>query len=274
MATDLDLMNIGDRQRLVEQIKSSENTQRRAMSLKQTEIYNDRILQHVWEKIARRFSVDSARRMPIVSSINLARRIVKAEASIYKQHPEREYTDLTPQQEEAIELIYKDGSADSKMLRSNESFKLQNQNHVMLVPKGGKLVWRVLRNHHVDKIDDTTDPETAHGYVISSMEKDMLLENHKRDTDTNSGYRGRFDQYLDNNSDRTNENIGDPEDYKTAANRFVVWARPDNDRGYPALNFIMNERGEVLSGDTLEEMAALHEFTDRDLLPIIYISEE
>ena len=131
------------RQQIIKEIKGTENEARKVESLRQVEIYNDRIYQHVWERLRRNFSQNTLSEMPVIASINLARRIAKQEASIYKTAPKRTWTNLTDQQIEVVKRIYKDMGIDSKMLKSNESFKLQNQNHLMVIPKKGKLVMRV-----------------------------------------------------------------------------------------------------------------------------------
>jgi hypothetical protein len=258
MAIPFDLTKKDDRTRLIELTYSSENKRRKAMSLRQTEIYNDRLLQAVYERIAARFSEETARTMPIVASINLAKRIVDQEASIYKHPPQREYENMSEQQMELFEIIREEMSFNAKMMQSNRSFKLQNQNHVMVVPKDGRLCTRVLRNHHIDKIDDLEDPEVAGGYIISSFNKDYIIKNRQNDTNRGSGFRGRFDQWTDITYDGQNSGIGDVEDYQIP-DRMLVWT--------PEYNFIMNEKGDIISGEEIESPIP-------GIMPIVDISIE
>ena len=263
MAIAINLENPEARKKLIQNIMGSENKGRRALSRRQVEIYNDDLHQHVWERIARRFSVDTAEQMPIISSINLCRRIVTQEASIYKNPPDRVFTDLSEAQEEDIRKIYDMMMTDAKMMQSNKSFRLQRQNHIMIVPQNGKLKLRVLRNHHVDKIDDNTDPEKAAGYIISTMNMDFLSENRRKDS-RGSGFRGRYDTFIDQPSNTINELIGDPEDFKLSDMRFVVWTEE--------FNFIMDGNGNIISTDADGNPDILNPIPG--FMPIIDISME
>lgn len=234
----MNLLNIEDRVRLIRDIKSTENKGRKYESLRQTEIFNDRIYQHVYERLLRRSAKSTVLEMPIVSSLNLARRVTKQEASIYKQPPTRDFSDLSDDQFAAVTRIYKDMAIDSKMLLSNESFKLQNQNHIMIVPIDGKLCLRVLRNHHLDSIDDPLNPDRPLGYVISQVEK-----NDVRDFNQQGVTSGRYDSWTRSTSDAVDQSIGDSDDYKKQLERYVVWT--------DELNFIMNGHGEIISGDDI-----------------------
>jgi hypothetical protein len=252
----MDLLELTNRKKLIDEIKGLENKGRREESVKQVEIFNDRLGQYVYEKLREKYSKNTVREMPVIQSINLARRIVKQEASVYQEQPDRFFSDLDDDQLEAINNIYKDMGADFKLKKSNESYKLQSQNHVMIVPKDGKLLMRVLRNHHVDSIPDPMDPETAMGYVISAFDKSMILEDHTSDTRA-TGYVGDSRTFETDSSNRKNEMIGDEDDYKSLLERYVVWTKD--------LNFIMDGKGNILSEETENPIG---------MLPIIDISIE
>lgn len=256
MAIALDLTKLEDRVKLIEQIASSENVKRKALSLRQSEIYGDYLFNHVWDNIAGRFSPETARQMPVTANINLARRIVKAEASIYKEEPQRTFSELSEEQHDVVERIYEDMMANSKFMRSNEAFKLQQQNHVMIVPKDGKLIMRVLKNHHIDKIDDLDDPEQAAGYVIHNFDRQFFSQNRKRENEQHS--HGHFNQYTNQRNDSINQVIGDEDDWKSEDNRYLVWTKD--------LNFIMNGKGEILTESTENPI--------KGYLPIVDISQE
>ena len=251
----MDLNTLEGRNLLIEQIASTENVKRKALSLRQTEIYGDYLYNHVWDNIAGRFSEQTASQMPICAYINLARRIVKAEASIYKDEPLRTFSDVSPEQNDVLQTVYKEMMADVKLMRSNESFKLQQQNHVMIVPKDGKLIMRVLRNHHIDSIQDPNDPETAIGYVINNFDRTFFSDNRRRDNQNNR--TGRFNQFTNQRNDAIDEVIGDEDDWKSVKKRYLVWTKEHN--------FIMNGKGEVVS-ETEENPIGI--------VPIIDISQE
>jgi len=248
------------RKLLIQAIENDEEKERKEESLRQVEIFNDRLHQHVYGELDKTFSSKTLLEMPIISSINLARRITKQEASIYKEAPARTWSGLTEEQEESVANIYNCMKLDSKLQKSNESFKLQKQNHVMIIPKNGKLVARSLRNHHVTSIPNPDDPEEAIGYVLTSFDKGFFLKDYKRDPEI-----GTF------HGDGVNQKIGDKDDYKMDNKRYVVWTKDHEENGekVAGLNFIMNGKGELISGDDIKSPLA-----GTGLLPIINIAQE
>jgi hypothetical protein len=258
MAIALDLTRLEDRQALIQSIISENNKERKTISLRDVEVYNGRIHQYVHEHLSKRFDETSLQEMPIVSSINLARRVVDQEGSIYKAEPARSFTELSDDQTEKMDLIYRDMSANAKFLRSNRSFKLQGQSHVMVIPKEGKLIMRSLRNHHLDKIDDTTDPEQAAGYVISAFNKENLLDNERRNAGGGAGGGSVSQNRTERDPTRINTPIGDGADWQITVGSFTVWTKD--------LNFTMNEQGTITSGDDITNSIGV--------IPIVDISNE
>lgn len=254
----MDLMNLAHRRQLIDDINSFENKDRKAESLKQVEIFNDRLSQYVYEKLREKYSENTVREMPVIDSINLARRITKEESGVYNDSPDRLFSDLDDSQLEAITNIYNDMGIDFKMKKSNESFKLQSQNHIMIVPKNGKLVMRVLRNHHIDSIDDPNDPESAVGYIISAFDKSMVVEEYQKNKSA-TGYQGDSDTFQQDGSDNKDQSIGDEDDYLKALERYVVWTKE--------YNFTMNGNGEILTDEK-------NIYNPVGIVPIIDISIE
>lgn len=253
----MDLSKLDDRVKLIKDIHSTENKGRKAESLRQTEIFNDRIFDHVYERLTRRNNEENVREMPLVTSINLARRIVKQEASIYRSEVKREFSDLSDQQEEVVRKIYDDMGINSKMLTANESYKLQNQTHLMIVPKNGKLMMRVLRNHHIDSIDDIENPESASGYVISQLDKNEFRRNRRNNVGNVAG-KSRYDSYTDQEGDFYNQSVGDDEDWMSKKGRYLMWDRQ--------FNMICDGKGKIISESTDSPIPGV--------IPIIDISIE
>jgi hypothetical protein len=245
------------RQALIKEIANSENVKRKAFSLRQTEIYGDYLYNHVWDNIAGRFSEQTAREMPICAHINLARSIVKNEACIYKEEPQRTYSETTDEQSEVVDRIYKDMMANAKFMRANESFKLQQQCHVMVVPKDGKLQMRVLRNHHIDAIPDPDNPEEAMGYIIHNFDR-QYFTNSNRKRDSEQHQYGDFNQFTNQRNDAVDQVIGDEDDWMSTNSRYLVWTKE--------FNFIMNGKGEIVSD--------MEESPIPGVLPIVDISQE
>lgn len=210
--------------KLVDEIKGMENLQRKNLSLKQYEIFMDRMEVYVKDYLSRFYNEQDVGSLPVISSINLARRIVKQEAGVYRQCPERTFTGLTPDQVEMMEEIYDDMEIDTMLHKSNQYYKLQGQNNIQIIPVNGKLKIRVLMNHHFDVVPKSEAPENADAYVLSGYDKLLVLPNPTE------------------GSDGINEQIADPEDYKGTLKTFVLWSDD--------YNFLFDENGNVIGGFT------------------------
>ncbi len=237
MASVADLSTQSGRKKIIDEIQSRENQERKAASFKECEVYSGNLHQYVVEELEEAFGIPAARKMPKISSVNLASRVVKEEATIYKEKPRRTLMGSTPKQQEALDLIYRDMMANSKLMKSNELYKLQDQSLLMVVPVNGQLVLRVLKSHQYDVIPNEMNPEIADAYIISAFDRDLFVENRKAETPT--GYVGRSDQYVSLDSDGINQSIGDKDDYKAVLRKYLVWTKE--------FNFIMNGKGEVIS---------------------------
>lgn len=217
-------------------LKNNENKARKQESLKQFEIYNDRLNQYVKEHLQGRFTENTVREMPIIDSINLSRRIVKDEASIYNTPPERLFSELSDDQREKVNLIYRDMRIDKLNKKANELFKVQHQTLIQILPKEGKLSQRVLWSHNYDAIPDPEDPERSVGYVLSAMDKSDLISDSRPDNTTGTTPRSQLN--FSRVSDRINQPHAEKDDFRSKINRFVWWTKD--------YNFITDEKGNIL----------------------------
>lgn len=234
----LNYLNYEVRKSIIEEISSNENKERKQISLGQYEIFKDRLLAQVRAYLSTFNSENTLRQMPIIAAINLARRIVKKEASIYKNPPERMFSNLSEDQEKVVRKVYEDIKANSVLMRSNEFYKLQEQNHLYLIPVGGKLKLKALLSHQVDAVPSDIDTEYAEAYMISGYDKSSFLPS------------------LAGESDGINQTIGDTDDYKSGTKKFVLWSKD--------FNFIMNDKGAITSGEKVEN--------DLQAIPIIDVA--
>jgi len=217
----LNYLNPEVRKSIIDETDSNENIERKKISLGQYEIFKDRLLSQVKAYLSTFNSDNTLKQMPIYAAINLARRIVKKEASIYKNEPKRTFVGLTEDQEKVVRQIYNDIKANSMLMRANEFYKLQEQNHLYLIPVGKKLKLKTILSHQLDAIPSVIDPEVAEAYLISGFDKSNYIE-----------------------SDGQNQTIADIDDYKSTTRRFALWSEK--------FNFIMNERGGITSGENVE----------------------
>jgi len=219
-----DYSNSGIINKIATEINGSENITRRSISLKQFEVYMDRMETYVKEYLRTFYNEADVATLPIITSINLCRRIVKQEASIYKCGPDRTFLNVTDQQRIVLEQVYKDMNIDAMLQKSNEYYKLQSQNNIQIIPYNKELKIRVLMNHHFDVVPKSDNPDIADAYVISGFDKTFTIPT------------------VDRESDGYDETIADPEDYKPGVKRHVLWS--------DLYNFIFDENGNVLGGAT------------------------
>lgn len=250
----------------IKSIKSAQNEQRKALSLKQSEIMNDRLFQYVEEELKRHFSPETVKEMPIVSFINFPRRIVNQEASVYKNSPMRTFTGLNEQQSEVVSEVYEDARIDVKMRSANKKYKLQDQTHLYILPVNGVLQARSLYQHQIDAIPDPRDPERAMGYVISAFDKERYLTYQNAKTAT-----GRLGQsQIGTTLAGTQNEVASKDDYKLALEFYTYWDEEHN--------FIMNGNGDLID-PTTREIIQNPEESDwlspiPGIIPIVDISSE
>lgn len=266
----MDILTREGRKKLLNYIQSEENNERKAISLKQSEIYNDRLFQYVREELLKSFEQDTVNEMPVASFINFPKRIVDQEASIYRDEPMRSFmvgdNRLNDDAIEKLNNIYDLMEVNSKNKNANQKFKLQDQTHIMIVPVNGELKVRCLYLHQLDAIPNAKNPEIADAYIISSFDKERYLNYQNSQNATGNSVRSTSSNRGGTGLDMP---IADKEDYKKALEYYVYW-----DKEY---NFVFNGKGEIIDPSTREP---LEQITDDDILspipgtiPIIDVSK-
>lgn len=259
----MDLLNPEIRKGIVDEINGDENKQRKLLSFKQSNMQGDRFYQYVYEWLENKYQ-NSVKDMSVIANVNLQRRISRQEASIYTRRPKRTFSNLNDSQEEVIKAIYKDGKFDTKLKRSNENYKYQQQSCLQITPVGGKLELRVLKPHHYDVVPDPKNPEKALAYVLSNFDYSDY-DKLNRAEETASTSQGNIYR------DKTNQKIGDWDDSKSKQ-YFYVWTNK--------YHFAIDEKGNFVDKITHEP---LNEITEDDIIsplaeygvmPFIDIAEE
>lgn len=203
-----------------EEISSFENTERKKLSLKQFEVYMDRMHPFVKDHLRCFYGADDVGSLPIISSINLSKRIVNQEARIYMQCPKRTFVGVSEEQALALEEIYESMNVDALMMKSNQMFKLQAQNTIQIIPIDGELKIRVLLNHQFDVVPSEVMPEVADAYILTGFDKSMRLPQ------------------IDENEDGINQSIADYNDYQSTEKVSVLWSKE--------LNLLFNKDGNII----------------------------
>lgn len=242
----LDLSKQADRAKLAQSIESDPNKARKQWSQIQFEVQSGRIQQYVKENLEGQYDVASVREMPIVSSLNIQKRIVSKKATIYKKPPQRKFTNVTDEQAERLNDIYRDMKLNQKLNQSNKGFIYQDQSIGMIVPKNGKLICRVFKMHQIDAIPNDIDPETAAGFIISVFDREnyQQLYQDKKQKDVATGRRGRSVRSHASPIDGVTSEVANEMQFKRYVERYVVWT--------PEYNYIQNGLGELLDPETMQ----------------------
>lgn len=199
-------------------------------SLMQCQIYDGKIRPYVVKHLLNKgFTKQNIQEMPITGAVNISRKVAQAKAALYKTAPVRSFSGCTDAQADQIESLYNEVMMDSKLLSSNRLFEIQGrQNHVMVIPKMGKLKMRVLKNHQINVIPFVEDPEVGEIFIIS-------------------GYDEQTSELREKFSNNSNESIADEDDYKSELERYYVWSS--------SVHLKMDGKGKILSEDTVNPIA-------------------
>lgn len=230
-------LNLSERLQIIDEINSQENKDRKSVSQRQTNIYEDNLQQYVYEELKKQLNDSTIQKMPVVYSINLAKRIVDQKASLYNEAPKREFTNLSDDQEEKVRLIYRDMMANTVFKRANKLFKLQQQNLLKLVPKNGKLTMKTLKSHYYDVIPEDYDPEDAKAYILNVFDR-YFFENSNESLGY-SNQKPESTQYSVDRNTMSNSEIADNEDYRALLDKYVVWQKH--------ANFVMDNKGNIIT---------------------------
>jgi len=222
----LNLLNSNVRSQVLEASNGYENVERKKVSFQQSEIYKDRIYQAVKSYLEGFYSTNTIENTPIVASVNLARRIVNKEASLYTKEPERIFYGVTDQQAEMLKQVYDDMKIDTIMQRLNQNFKLQDQAHCYIVPRMGKLKAVAMMAHQFDVVPSSADPEVGEVYLINGFD------------------RVSANVEVTEYGDSMNEVIADENDYQ-ASNKAIAWWSPK-------FNFITDEKGQLYASESTD----------------------
>lgn len=265
----MNLQDQNDRVKLIGSINSENNKSRKQWSLRQFNINGGRIQQYVKESLRAQLQHSTVVEMPIVSSINIQKAVTDKKATIYKKRPTRVFTEVSEEQHETLELIYRDMKSDMKLNKSNKNFIYQDQSIGMIVPKNGKLVMRVFAMHQIDAIVDPNDPEGALGFVLSVFDRTEYdeIESSRKEKDVPTGDAGRSVH-----STATQDNdytVAEKYQFQKYVERYIVWTKE--------FNFMMNGLGEVIDPDTGEssnEIDIMSPLASEGIMPFFEVHKE
>jgi hypothetical protein len=228
----IDYFSESERKKVLDQILTSEeNLRRKESSLIKFEMYSGRQHPFVLNKIAQELGADAVKNSRTISSINIVKKLINEQASIYKKDPYRSFLNANDAQKNHLELLYMEGAANVKLKKANRIYKALSQSNFQVVLKNGKIEFRPLWDHHYDVIPKVDDPEVAECVITSSFDKSRIMQSMQKQ---NRGKDLFGKSYF---SDRVNQKIGDPDDY--AGKEFFYWWTDE-------LNFITDKTGKLI----------------------------
>lgn len=207
---DIDFTRLDERKAVIEQINGSENYSRKRRAQKAYDIYNDIIEPYLMEILSKEFSQGTIQQMRKCYSINISRRIVQEEASIYNTAPTRTFGNVNEKEELQLNNIYAAANTNTKMLYLNRYYRLLNQAFLQVVPHNGILDLRVLTPHQVDVIPSSYDARIPYAYIQNVWPKDY------QSSAKNPG--GSYQQ-----NDMMNQSIADVNDRQGEEQVYITW---------------------------------------------------
>lgn len=224
------LLELSYRKKIIQEIKSDENVQRKVVSYKKQNMQEDNFYQYIVEYLESKLDPLTVQELSIFSNINLQRRVSKAEASLYKNPPARGVF-LNGKEIPEFEQVYSKMDVNTLLRRANEAFKYQGQCAIQVYPDKKKLCARVLLPHHYDVIPDEMNPEEPVAYIISNFDNTSRDEIKRNDRRTGFSQGDRY-------RDSVNQTIADYDDQQLRKERYYVWSK--------TFNFVMDGRGQIL----------------------------
>lgn len=169
MFNEFDALNLDHRKELLELIKSKANRDRKEKSIREHNIFKNKLEKEVKTELATYLSAESVKNMKLIHDVGICKRKVLNEASIYIDAPKREFSVKKKTTKKNIENLYSLMNINEVNKKQNRYFKLQKQNLSYIVMNSeNKLVKKVLKLHEFDAIENNLDPSSPFGYVISN----------------------------------------------------------------------------------------------------------
>lgn len=151
---------------LKELLASLDEAQRIKVSKAQFDIYNENLEPHVKGYLSRFYSKRTIEDVPLLTCVNLAKRIVDTEASIYRKAPRRSFNGLSEAQAEAMLKLYDELFVNDVMAEANRYYKLQGITHLFVKEDEQGLRVLPLKAHQLHVTIDPLDASVARSYVM------------------------------------------------------------------------------------------------------------
>jgi hypothetical protein len=246
---EADVLDLGFRRKVIEEIKSPENSHRKYESLKRYEIYKDRVKRYVVDALIKEgLKPETVEQMANrCSNISICRKVVNKLARTYSGGVSRETSSNMESTQTQIDELSRLLCFDEKMRKGDRYRELQKNMMFQIVPEGTldpsieaqkyKLSMRCLLPWHYDVIEDCRDREIARCVILSDFVEGRVVESSASESE--AGYHRSKPYLVDAN--KNDEIIADnPRDAGGGKKRVYVWWTEN-------YHFTTDEKGEILS---------------------------
>ena len=236
---------------------SEDNISRKREMKRRFDVYYDRQAPYIEEQMRDEFSEDTIKSMRKILSLNVSKKIIDSQASIYTNEPEREFSNASEPEVEQLKNMYELNKINAQLRIANRFYKLFKQAFLLVVPQSGKLMVKALGPHQLDVIPKDENPEEAQAYVLNVFD-DQLHETTRQLSENNDRRYFEKDE-IDNTFADGDDNLG------AARNkaRYIWWTED--------AHFVTNGRGEIVEGMNSEGVIQANPI---GRIPIIDIAAE
>jgi hypothetical protein len=267
----INLLEQRERVKVIEDIKKPFNIDRKAKALYRSEIQNDNIKSHVIDELKKELYEETVKEMPVVSTINIQKRVVRKKACVYTENVTRTFEGLSEDQEEKVLMVYADGKADVELNKCNKKLIYEHQTILGVLPRNGKLMFKKYELHQLDAVPNMLNPEHADIYVMSVFDREDVEMTDAEKLNTATGSVPHANKFLGDKPAEDNE-IASKEDYKKRLEKYIWWS--------DKYHFMTNGHGEILDLETGEVLKQVKEadlvspLAEFGVSPFIDISRE
>lgn len=255
-----EILDIGVRKTIIEEIEGTENIERKAEAFRRWQVYKDHTSAFVIEMLLHQFDRDTVREMSYsITNISIVRKIINKLSRVYSNGVQRTITD----NEEAtnnIELIQKKLKFNKKMITMNRILKLQKNGIGYMKPcpfldKEGEKMMRIrlspLNPYLYDVIEEFYDRTEPLVYILSDYQPGGLTHT------SLDPAKIRLQTHGSQIAHTTVNKFGDNQDQLIADKKEDEGARPEDEKEYiwwsDKYHFttrgsaIIDERGDVIN---------------------------
>ena len=259
------------RSSIIEDIKKPYNIDRKAKALYRCDIQNDNIKPHVIDELKKELNQETIKEMPIVSTINIQKRVTSKKACVYVDEVSRSFDGLSEDQEEKVLAVYADGKANVELNKCNKKLIYEHQTILGVLPRNGKLMFKKYELHQIDVVPNMLDPELSDIYILSVFDKEDVEMTDAEQINSATGAVPNKDKFHGDKPAEDSE-IASKEDYKKTLERFIFWSKE--------YHFMTDGHGQIIDLITgmpktqASESDIVSPLKEYNLFPFVDISRE